>query len=163
EGRNALWLAQKGWRVTAVDFSQVALDRGWQMAESRGLAVEWVAADVLEWTPPARAFDLVAVAYLQLAHSQLCPVLRRAAEAVADGGVLVVVGHDSTNLTEGYGGPANPALLFSPEDVVAELGGLRVERADRVRRPVETDHGERVAIDALVRAVRDRHATLDVS
>jgi SAM-dependent methyltransferase len=154
EGRNALWLAARGWRATAVDFSQVALDRGRGVAQERGLAVDWIAADVLEWTPPARAFDLVAIFYLQLEQELLRPVLRRAADAVAAGGVLLVVGHDSTNLTDGYGGPRDPVRLFTPADVTAALGDLRVERAERVRRPVATAEGERTAIDALVRAVR---------
>ncbi len=159
EGRNALWLASRGWRVTAVDFSQVALDRGHEMADRRGLAVEWIAADIMAWTPPQRAFDLVAILYLQLPQRQLGPVLRRAADAVAPGGVLLVVGHDSANLAGGYGGPQDAALLFTPGDVAAELGGLRVERAEQVRRPVETRDGERTAIDALVYAVRDAGST----
>jgi SAM-dependent methyltransferase len=125
------------------------------VAERGGLEVEWILADILTWTPLRRAFDLVAVFYVQLARPQLRPVLRRAADAVAPGGVLLVVGHDSDNLTDGYGGPKDAALLFTPADVTGELGGLRVERAERALRPVKTADGERTAIDALVRAVRE--------
>jgi hypothetical protein len=67
---------------------------------------------------------------------------------------LLVVGHDSTNLTEGVGGPRDPAVLFSPEDIVGDLDGLEIERAERAHRPVATDDGEVDAIDAVVRAVR---------
>ncbi len=81
------------------------------------------------------------------------------ADAVAPGGVLLVVGHDSENLTRGYGGPKDAARLFTPGDVVAQLGGLRIERAEQVQRPVETPDGERTAIDALVRAVRDAESS----
>jgi hypothetical protein len=81
-------------------------------------------------------------------------VLARAAEAVAPGGLLLVIAHDATNLAVGHGGPSDPAVLYGPEDVLGDIGGLRVERAERVRRPVATDAGERVAIDALVRARR---------
>jgi hypothetical protein len=98
--------------------------------------------------------DLVAVIYLHLPHTQLGEVLRGAADAVAPGGVLLVVGHDSANLTNGYGGPQDAALLFTPDDVAAELGDLRVELAEQVKRPVMTPDGERTAIDALVRATR---------
>jgi SAM-dependent methyltransferase len=154
EGRNALWLASRGWSATGVDFSRVALDRGRAVADQRGLAVEWIAADLLAWTPPPRAYDLVAVLYLQLRRAQVAAVIRGAAAAVAPGGVLLVVAHDSSNLAEGHGGPQDPALLYTPDDVTAELGDLRVERAERVRRPVSTPAGERVAIDALVRAAR---------
>src|SRR4051795_9301593 len=64
EGRHALWLAERGWRVTAVDFSDVGLARGgWQPAAER---VTWVTADVLGWQPPATGLDLVLLAYLHL-------------------------------------------------------------------------------------------------
>jgi SAM-dependent methyltransferase len=154
EGKNALWLAARGWRATAVDFSQVALDRGRGVAEREGLEIDWIAAHVIAWTAPARTFDLVAILYLHLRHGLLRPVLRGAADAVAPGGVLLVVGHDSFNLTDGYGGPRDPEILFTPDDVTAELEGLRIDRAERVRRPVVTAEGEQTAIDALVRAVR---------
>ncbi len=154
EGRNALWLAARGWQVTAVDFSGVALDRGRERAERDDLTLEWVQADVLQWAPPERGFDLVAILYLHLRGAELRPVLRRAADAVAPGGTLLVVAHDATNLADGHGGPQDPALLYTPADVTAAIAGLAVQRAERVRRPVATPAGERTAIDSLVRAVR---------
>src|SRR5215217_8837648 len=63
EGRNAVWLAERGWRVTGVDFSQVGLDKGALLAQERGVTVEWLRADLVEHVPPARAFDLVAILY----------------------------------------------------------------------------------------------------
>jgi hypothetical protein len=65
-----------------------------------------------------------------------------------------VIGHDSTNLTDGYGGPQDASVLFGPDDVVAAVGDGAVERAERVRRPVETDGGTVDAIDVLVRVER---------
>ena len=154
EGRNAVWLAERGWRVTAVDFSDVGLAKAERLAASRGVEVEWILADVLDYRPPAGAFDLVAVLYLQLAAAERRLAHARAAEALAPGGTIFVVGHDLLNLTEGYGGPSEPAVLYTPEDVAGDLSGLLVERAERVRRPVPVDGGEAVAIDALVRAVK---------
>ncbi|MEV4618429.1 class I SAM-dependent methyltransferase [Asanoa sp. NPDC049573] len=149
EGRNALWLASLGWRVTAVDFSAVALDKGRAIAEARGLGVEWVHADLADYRPPAA--DLVLIAYLHVPPALWEPVLARAAAAVAPGGTLLLVGHDQTNLTEGTGGPQDLDRLWSVDGIVAALGGLRVGRAERVRRPVA---GQRDAIDTLVRAER---------
>lgn len=155
EGRNAVWLAERGWDVTAVDFSDVAIGKAARLAESRGVDVEWVVADVLEYEPEPEAFDLVAVLYLQLPHDELARALRHAADALAAGGTLFVLGHDTTNLTDGYGGPRDATVLFTPEDVVAAVGGLAVERAEKVERTVEpADGGTATAIDALVRAVR---------
>jgi SAM-dependent methyltransferase len=154
EGRNAVWLAERGWRVTGGDFSDVAIEKAAALAAARGVEVEWVVDDVVAYAPERGAFDLVAVLYLQLPHDELAAALRHAARALAPGGTIVVLGHDSTNLTDGYGGPKDPAVLFTPEDVVGELGGLAVERAEKVRRTVPLDGGEAVAVDALVRAGR---------
>ncbi|MBF9130548.1 class I SAM-dependent methyltransferase [Plantactinospora sp. S1510] len=152
EGRNAIWLASRGWRATAVDFSPVAIDKGRRLAEAAGVHVDWVVADLLEHVPEPAGFDLVLVAYLQLPPEQLGAVLGRAVRAVAPGGMLLVVGHDATNLSDGVGGPQDPDLLYTPESIATRLGGLRVGRADRVRRPVPG--AEREAIDTLVRAHR---------
>lgn len=67
EGRNAIWLARRGWEVTAADFSQVALDKGRTLAGDT--AVRWVCADATAWSEPA-AYDLVVLAYLQLPAAQ---------------------------------------------------------------------------------------------
>lgn len=150
-GRNAVWLAQQGWSVVGADFADVALEQARALAEERGVEVEWVEADLREWEPPARAFDLVVVLYLQLPPEELGPVVRRAAGSVAEGGTILVVGHHSENLASGVGGPKDPRVLFTPEDVAAVLDGFEVEKAEAVIRTVE---GEGDAIDALVRARR---------
>ena len=155
EGRNAVWLAQQGWSVTGVDFSGVAIAKAARLAESRGVDVEWVVADLLDYRPPEE-LDLVVVFYLQVPADERRLVLGRAAEALAPGGTLLVVAHDLLNLTEGHGGPKEPEVLYTPADVVGDLPGLDVERAERVRRPVDVDGGEAVAIDVLVRAIRPR-------
>ena len=153
-GRNAVWLAEQGWRVTALDFSGVALRMARSLAAERQVEVEWIEADAVAWTPPARAYDLVCVFYLQLPAPERRTALARAADAVRPGGTLLVLGHDLLNLTEGWGGPTQPDVLFTPDDVVAEIGDLRIEKALRVRRTVEEPGASREAIDALVRATR---------
>jgi SAM-dependent methyltransferase len=156
EGRNAVWLAERGWQVTGVDFSEVALDKARRLAEDRGVSGEWIASDLLGYTPASQAFDLVLVFYLQIPEQERRVVLRRAADAVAPGGTLLIVAHDSANLTDGYGGPQDPRVLHSAPDIVADLSGsaLDVERAEQVHRPVAVGGEERIALDALVRASR---------
>ena len=154
EGRNAVWLASKGWRVTGVDFSRAGLAKAQRLATDRGVEVTWVEADVVEWQPPTASFDLVVVMYLHLPAEQRHRALAHAAAALAPGGVLLVVGHDTSNLLKGTGGPQDPAVLFGPEEIVEDLSGLQIERAEQVKRTVVTDAGETTAIDALVRAVR---------
>lgn len=156
EGRNAVWLAERGWRVTGVDFSEVALEKARALADERGVEADWVLADLLEHRPEPGAFDLVILFYLQVPVGQRRATVRAAAGAVSTDGTFLLVAHDRSNLEHGHGGPQVPAVLYAAEDVVADLdgSGLRVERAERVERPVQTPEGERVAFDALVRAVR---------
>jgi SAM-dependent methyltransferase len=156
EGRNAIWLARRGWDVTAADFSQVALDKGRQVAGDT--AVRWVCADATAWAE-ASAYDLVVLAYLQLPEAQRRAAVRAAFAALVPGGTFFLVAHDTTNLTEGTGGPQDPAVLMSADDVLADLSDqtFDVVRAGREPRTVGDGHGEepvRTAWDCLVRLVR---------
>lgn len=153
EGRNALWLAARGWQVTAVDFSPVGIDKARALAQTHGVTVDWVVADLRDHVPAAGAYPAVLVAYLHLPPAVRAGILARAAEALAVGGTLLVIGHDVTNLRDGVGGPQDPTILYSPEAIAAELAGLRIVRAERVTRPVAGD-GQH-AIDTVVVAVRE--------
>jgi SAM-dependent methyltransferase len=161
EGRNALWLAGRGWRVTAVDFSEVALEKGRALEERqpRSEPVDWVHADALTWS--GTGYDLALLAYLQLPEDQRRDAVRRAFTALEPGGTFFLVAHDTSNLAQGTGGPQDPEVLFTAEEVLGDLDGERfeVERAERVSRVVDTDDGHgavaaRTAYDALVRLVR---------
>ncbi|MBA3783628.1 MAG: class I SAM-dependent methyltransferase [Nocardioides sp.] len=162
EGRNAIWLAQQGWQVTAVDFSQVGLDKGRRVAEATGTTgVEWICADATTFVP-AEPVDLVVIAYLQVPAADRLAAVTGAVRALRPGGTLLWVSHDATNIAEGTGGPQDPSVLMSAEDVLADVesSGVPVDvaRAERVARLVESgDHrGEeqRTAWDALVRLTR---------
>jgi SAM-dependent methyltransferase len=153
EGRNAIWLAERGWRVTAVDFSAAGLSRAARLAAGRRVSVDWVRADLLGYQPAAGAYDLVLLAYLHLPTTALARVFRAAAAAVAPGGTLFAVGHDRDNITRGHGGPQDPDRLWTAA-LAAELDGLTVRRAEQVTRPVPTPEGEQTAIDTLISAER---------
>ena len=154
EGRNAIWLAGLGWRVRAVDFSEVAIAKGRARAAREGVEVDFLCADLLEYKPEPGAYDLVLVLYLQIPGDERRLALSRAREALAPRGTLLLVGHDLLNLTEGVGGPRDPELLYTPDDIARELPGLEIEKAERVLRDVAD--ADRPAIDALVRARRPR-------
>jgi SAM-dependent methyltransferase len=156
EGRNAIWLAERGWTVTAVDFSEVAIERARKLAEGRGADVEWLCADMASYEPPPAAFQLVLIAYLQIPEAELRGVLARAAAALAPAGELLLIGHARRNLSEGVGGPQDPALLWTPDGIGDALRALdlRVERCEHVQRSVDTPDGPREAVDLLARASR---------
>jgi SAM-dependent methyltransferase len=159
EGRNAIWLARQGWQVTAVDFSQAGLDKGRTLAVD--LDVDWVCADATTWrrAPDEPAYDVAVIAYLQVTAPDRGAAVRNAFGALREGGTLLLVAHDTTNLIEGTGGPQDPSVLMTAEDVLGDLGGetFEVHKAGRVPRVVGDGHGEepaRTAWDCLVRVVR---------
>jgi SAM-dependent methyltransferase len=160
EGRNALWLAELGWTATAVDFSSVALERARAWASERlgddAGRLTTIVADLEAYEPQER-YDLVMVIYLQVPADLRRQVLRTAAAAVAPGGRLLVVAHDSANIGGGHGGPQDPAVCYTAEDVVADVAGLGLAplRVELARRPVQTPDGEKVALDALAVLARD--------
>jgi SAM-dependent methyltransferase len=144
EGRHALWLAGRGWRVTAVDFSDVGLDRG--RAQPGADRVTWVTADVRTWTAPPAGLDLVLVAYLHLPEPDTLALLTRAVGWLRPGGRMLVLGHDVDNLERGVGGPQEAAILHSVDRLAPVAGLLVVDRLEQVRR--ETPAG--TALDTLL-------------
>jgi SAM-dependent methyltransferase len=150
EGRHALWLAGRGWRATAVDFSAVGLDRG--RAQPGSDAVTWVVDDVRTWTAPDASLDLVLVAYLHLPQDETVPLLTRTVDWLRPGGRLLVLGHDVENLTAGVGGPPDPEILHSVERLAPVAARLEVDRLEQVRR--ETPAG--TALDTLLWGRRPR-------
>ena len=163
EGADAVWLARRGWRVTALDVSRVALARAEQHARDAGVEVAWVHAGLVEADLPAGGFDLVSAQY---------PVLRRTPDAVAErtlaglvapGGTLVVVHHD-LGPEHRHDGGFDPALYALPADVAAVLDAgwevvvhERRARTDRRRRRRAPRAGPRPACPAPLRTTVGAH------
>src|SRR5207302_6185309 len=143
EGRTAIWLAMLGWPVTALDMSRVGIERGQAMAGAYDLRVDWVVADLEAWDLGSRAWDLIALVYVHWRTEQRRPLMRRIVDALAPGGHLVIVAHDRSNIEDGHGGPQDPDLLTTPEELSALLGasGLEVIEAREVLRPVTLEPG----------------------
>jgi SAM-dependent methyltransferase len=158
EGRNAIWLAKRGWTVTAVDYSGVAIERARRLGAEQHVDVEWIEADVTGFAPAAGAFQLVIIAYLHLPEVNRRSVLTHAASALGVGGTLFMIGHARLNLTDGVGGPQRAEVLWEPSQIEGEVAalGLSIERVEHVRRPVETAEGVKHAIDTLLIAGRRR-------
>ena len=140
EGRNALWLARQGWRVTAVDFSRVGLEKAARRAGAEGLEVECVVADVRDYRPTRRGFELVLIAYMHPDPSERPAVLGSAAEAVAPGGHLLVVGYDLAHQPRGRG-PSDPDRRFTPERLAGAFPRIELARCESVAFEVERDEG----------------------
>jgi SAM-dependent methyltransferase len=152
EGGDALWLAGHGWRVTAVDFSTVALARAAAQADRLGVEVEWVHADLTRWAPPTGAFGLVSAQYFHLPAPDRDAAFARLAAAVAPGGSLLVVGHRPSELHVGL-----PEMFFSAQQVAATLDPAAwdvVVCEDRARTAAGPAGHELPVADTVLRARR---------
>ena len=152
EGQNAIWLATRGWDVTGIDYSQVAIAKARSRAERESVTVRFACVDLVEYEPETGSYDLALVLYLHVPASERRRILARAAAALAPGGTFVLVGHELTNATDGVGGPSDVELLYTPAQIASELPGLEPDKATTVLRDVDGE--ERDAIDALVTARR---------
>ena len=123
EGADAIWLAERGWRVTAVDLSTVALERAASYAERVGVAarIDWVHGDLAIWDPGPAGYGLASAQYLHLPSGVRQALFDRLAVAVAPGGTLVVVGHHPLDLQTTMPRPPEPDLYFTGDDVAARL------------------------------------------
>ena len=157
EGRNAIWLAEEGWDVTAIDFSEVGVNKGSQIAEKRGVSLTWIAEDVSTWNLPQEEYDLVAVLYLHTGEAERKLWLRNVLDAVKASGTFIYIAHDPSNIDKGVGGPQDLALLPSVDEITHAMGDYQIEAARVIERPVlnEPGHGKElkgIALDSLVRA-----------
>jgi len=160
EGRNAIWLAEQGWTVTGIDFSDTGIDKARRIAQARGVTVNWQVGDVAAETLAVGAYDLVAVLYLHTDPAERARWLPNAVNAVRRGGTFIYIGHDPSNIEHGIGGPQRLELLPDIDEIRTALSGFRIECAQVVKRTVSSDpgHGGSAAdeaLDAYVRAVKD--------
>lgn len=125
EGADAIWLAQRGWSVTAADLSTVALQRGAAHAAQAGAAIaeriSWLHADVMTWEPDPASYDLVSAQYLHLPALSRDALFRRLAASVTPGGTLLIVGHHPSDLQTTMPRPHMPELYFTGDDIAASL------------------------------------------
>lgn len=156
EGADAIWLAKRGWDVTAVDVSTVALDRTAEHAIEEGVDdhIEVGVHDVMADSPHLKrhAYDLVTVHFLHVPRQDFDRVYRHIAGAVAPGGRLLVVAHHPDDVETGARPSHGPGLLFPPEQLLDALGEeWQVEVADTLTREQQTEDGPMQVRDTVVR------------
>lgn len=171
EGADAIWLAERGWRVTAVDISAVALARAASRARRAGAQVadriDWVHRDLLNWEPP-RQYELVSAHYFHAAPAPRRLLFGRLASAVVEGGTLLVVGHSSRVFVGStHDGPPHRSeasmmpldYFFSGDEIAAQLDPEEwdiVTNAE-VERAAANPEGLGHTHDIVLRATRRRY------
>jgi SAM-dependent methyltransferase len=163
EGADALWLASRGWDVTAVDFATTALRRGADHAAALGVevaaSVDWVHADLTAWEPPREHFDLVSAQFMHLPPMDRQALFTRLAAAVAPDGTLLIVGHHPSDLETTVRRPRDPGLLYTAEEIADDLDSVAWDvlvTGTRPRAAPDAEGREVTIHDAVLRARRRR-------
>jgi SAM-dependent methyltransferase len=128
EGRNGVWLAQQGHRVTAMDGSGVGLQKARALAAERGVTLTTVLGDLADWAPQPASFDAVVLTYVHLPPAIRADAHRRLAAGLRPGGVLMLEAFHPRQLQHASGGPKDGTMLYTPELLRADMGDMLEER-----------------------------------
>jgi SAM-dependent methyltransferase len=161
EGADGLWLADRGWQVTATDISTVALDRGASHAREAGTEVaariDWLHADLTTWVPQPMTYNLVSAQFMHLPKPQRDAMVARLATSVAAGGTLLIVGQHPSDLQTTIPRPPMPELFFTAAEIADTLNpeewDILVSDA-RPRNATDPDGRTVTIYDAVLRAQR---------
>ena len=161
EGADAIWLAARGWHVTGIDVSTVALDRAATRAAEAGeevaARIRWQQGDLMSWDPAPLQFDLVSAQFLHLPPPARESLFRRLAAAVRPGGTFLFVGHHPSDLETTVGRWNLPELFFTADEIAAALNpdGWQIIVAGAPERQTLDPDGRPITIrDAVLRARR---------
>lgn len=159
EGADTVWLAGRGWQVTGVDISSVALERAARHVSDQGLAgqVTLEHHDLLSWTPPAASFDLVSAQFMHLPRPDREPLFARLSDAVAPGGTLLIVGHSPSDMGSGAHRLHAAEMFFTAGEVADSLAAeaWKIVTTTSRPRPAVDPGGKNITLhDEVMRAVR---------
>jgi len=136
EGRNGVWLAVQGFQVTSVDLSRVGLDKTQRFAEERGVPIETVYADLSSWPIEPHAWAGIVSIFCHMMPDERKEMHPRIVEGLQPGGVFILEAYTPDQIDKGTGGPSNPELLVTAEDIIPEIDGLNIHLAQNIEREV---------------------------
>ena len=128
EGRNSTWLASQGLAVDAFDFSPVAVDKARALAKARGVSVDYAVANALELAWPKAMYDVIVAIFIQFATpEERARLFGWVRDALRSGGMFIVQGYRTEQVSYGTGGPSDLSQLYSADQLKADLAGLDIE------------------------------------
>jgi SAM-dependent methyltransferase len=143
EGRNGVFLAERGLKVETLDLSAEGVAKARRLAAARGVTVDARQADVLTWDWPVAAYDVIALIYLHLPSPQRRLLHARALAALKPGGRIVLEAFTPAHLAKqaagAKGGPREAGLLYSAADLREDFAGAEIERLEEIE--AELDEG----------------------
>jgi len=152
EGRNGVWLAERGLHVTTIDASSIGVEKARRLAAARGVEIDIRVADLRDWEVPAATFDLVVLAFLHVGPDDRTGIHRKIARALKPGGLLLLECFTPDHLGYGKGGPKNTTMMFTEErlrDDFADLLEIEHIEALKTELPASERHGGPAAVIRL--------------
>lgn len=134
EGRNAVYLAQQGYEVTAVDQSIVGLEKARKLAAEKGVNIETAEADLAEYRIDTGAWQGIVSVFLHLSADLRERVFSTCVQGLAENGVFILEAFTPSQLKYDTGGPKDPLMLYTLSDLTADLVGLNFEYAEELER-----------------------------
>jgi SAM-dependent methyltransferase len=155
EGRNAVFLAQQGYRVVALDQSAIGLGKAQQLATERGVRIETVVANLDGYRMEPARWDGIVSIWCHLPRTLRAAVHRQVVDGLKVGGVFLLEAYTPAQLRHGTGGPKDIDLLPTLDDLRGELAGLEFEHAVEVERVIHEGQGHD-GLSAVVQIVARR-------
>lgn len=152
EGRNGVWLAERGLHVTTIDASPVGVEKARRLAAARDVEIDIQVADLREWAAPVAAYDLVVLAFLHVGPDDRATIHRKIAETLKPGGLLLLEGFTPDHLGYGRGGPKNTRMMFTEDRLRDDFSGLlEIEHMETLKTelPASERHGGPAAVMRL--------------
>lgn len=151
EGRNGVWLAERGLDVTTVDASPVGVDKARRLAASRGVRLDAHVADLHDWKYPAAAYELVVLAFVHVAAGERAGLHAEIAATLRPGGHLLLEGFTPAHLGR-KGGPKTADRMFTAATLADDFSGLEIVHLEEceVELPAAERHGGPAAVVRLL-------------
>lgn len=136
EGRNSVFMAERGLQVTAMDSSEVAVEKARSLADERGVSIDFRVADIMEWEWTPDTYELVAAIFIQFSPpKEREAVFSGIKKTLKPGGTLLLHGYRPEQIDYGTGGPPNRENMYTEallREAFADMEILRLRAYDRV-------------------------------
>ncbi len=136
EGRNAVFLASRGYQVLAVDQSVVGLNKARRLAAEQGVSIETQASDLAAFEWGSESFQGIVSIWAHTPPELRASIHRECVSALAPGGVMVLEAYTPAQVGRGTGGPPNPVMCMTAEGLRQELAGLELTLLREIERDV---------------------------
>ena len=157
EGRNAVFMAEKGLDVLAVDGSDVGLRKAQELAQSRNVQIELLLTDLNDFTPPANSLDGVLSVFAHLPSAARRALHQRCEQALGSGGIFMLEGYSQAQLPRTTGGPKNPDMLFSLEELLKDFSDSEMLLGQEIEREVLEGRGH-TGVASVVQLIMRKRA-----